>query len=390
MSYPTTFANLTAGNQNLSLFDTMFNVVGQQGNIPCTASGTNAITLTPSTNYYNPAAYTIAQIASFKAVATSTGAMTLKIGSLASLKLFTAAGVQANSGDVVINTHYEVQYWADLDTGTGGFIILNASVTAIANPVKGTYSNLKITNGGTPSSQAAVTADAVVMQNASGGTARATSISLTISTATTGANALDTGTVAASTWYFIYAIYNSASSTVAGLFSTSSTTPTLPSGYTYYARLGAMQTDGSNNFYRTLQYGRTAQYVVTGSTNTLTPFPLGNGVAGSWSTTSPTLTGVQVTGNGKAAPTTASGIMVFAVNTWKAGTLSNVIVAPSTSYGGTNNGPTGSAGQIYPIWLDSGIGASMEAEMVLESNSIAWSSSAAGGAIAALGWVDNL
>ena len=157
MTYPTVFANLAAGNEPLSLFDTMFSIAGQQGNIPCTASGTNTLTLTPGTNYYVPAAYTNAQIASFKAVATSTGAMTIQIGGLALLKLFTAAGVQCNSGDVVINTHYAVQYWSDLDSGNGGFIILNATVTAIANPVQGTFKNLKITNGGTPNTQVAVT-----------------------------------------------------------------------------------------------------------------------------------------------------------------------------------------------------------------------------------------
>ena len=191
MTYPTVFANLAAGNEPLSLFDTMFAIAGQQGNIPCTSSGTNTLTLTPNTNYYVPAAYTNAQIASFKAVATSTGAMTAQIGGLSLLKLFTAAGVQANSGDVVINTHYEIQYWSDLDSGSGGFIILNATVTAIANPVQGTFKNLKITNGASPNTQVAVTCDAVVVQNASGGTARLTTVSLTISTATTGANGLE-------------------------------------------------------------------------------------------------------------------------------------------------------------------------------------------------------
>ena len=29
----------------------MFNIAGQQGNIPCTATGTNAITLAPGGNY---------------------------------------------------------------------------------------------------------------------------------------------------------------------------------------------------------------------------------------------------------------------------------------------------------------------------------------------------
>ena len=47
MAFPTIFANLSAGNQPASLLDTMFNIAGAAGAIPCTAAGTNAITLTP-------------------------------------------------------------------------------------------------------------------------------------------------------------------------------------------------------------------------------------------------------------------------------------------------------------------------------------------------------
>ena len=143
MTYPVDFGGLAAGDQPLSLIDTMFTVAGQQGNIPCTAVGTNAITLTPGTNFFVPAAYSNAQIASFMAANTSSGSVTLQIGGLALLKLFTAAGVQAASGDVVANTHYEIQYWADLDSSSGGFIILNATVTAISNPVAAGFKNLE-------------------------------------------------------------------------------------------------------------------------------------------------------------------------------------------------------------------------------------------------------
>ena len=386
--YPTVFANLAAGNEPLSLFDTMFNVVGQQGNIPCTASGTNAITLTPSTNYYSPAAYTIAQIASFKAVATSTGSVTIAIGGLSLIKLFTAAGVQAASGDVVLNTHYEVQYWADLDSGNGGFIILNATVTAIANPVSSEFKNLKITNGATPNTQVALTADAVVVQNAGGGTARITSVNVTISTASTGANALDTGTVANSTWYFVYAIFNSAASTTAGLLSLSSTAPTLPSGYTYFARLGAVSTDGSALLYRTLQLGRDAQFQITAATNTVVAPNIANGAAGSYSNTSPTLVSATVAGNGHPVPTTASKIKIVIFTSYQANTPANVLLAPSFAYSGTNNGPGGSVGMAYPGWL--GANSSMVVDMVLEATTVYWASTGSGGAISCLGWTDNI
>lgn len=386
MSYPTVFGNLAAGNQPASLFDTMFNIAGQQGNIPCTASGTNAITVTPSTNYYLPTAYTIAQIVSFKATATSTGNVTLAITGLAFVKLFTAAGVQAASGDIVINTHYTAQYWADLDSGNGGFIILNASVTAIASPVAASFKNLKITNGGTPNTQVALTADAVVVQNGAGGTARVRTVSLTISTATTGANALDTGTVANDTWYAVYIIYNSTTVTTAGLLSTNATTPALPSGYTYFCRLGWVRTDGSANLYRTLQYGRKAQYQITASTNTAVARNIVNGSQGTYSVTSPTLQAVTIS---TFVPSTASEISLLVSGTYTNGTGSPWLLAPSTAWGGTNNGPEGSAGQIYPAWSTTA-DISQWVNMVLEGTTIAVASNNTGFGVNCLGWTDNI
>lgn len=51
---------------------------------------------------------------------------------------------------------------------------------------------------------------------------------------------LDTGTVANDTTYYCYAIWNPTTSTQDYLFSVSATSPTLPSGYTIYARIPAI------------------------------------------------------------------------------------------------------------------------------------------------------
>ena len=126
MTYPVVFATLTAGNQPLSDFDTMFNVTGQQGNIPTTPTGTNALTLTPATNYYLPAAYTNGQMASFLAGNTSTGNMTVQIGGLGFVELFKSTAAQASTGDIVSGSHYVIQYWGDLNSGSGGFLIINS------------------------------------------------------------------------------------------------------------------------------------------------------------------------------------------------------------------------------------------------------------------------
>ena len=55
------------------------------------------------------------------------------------------------------------------------------------------------------------------------------------------------GTPDASTWYHVFIILNPTTNAVDALFSESATTPTLPSGYTYYRRIGAVYTDGSAN-----------------------------------------------------------------------------------------------------------------------------------------------
>jgi len=390
MSYPTVFGNLAAGNQPASLFDTMFNIAGQQGNIPCTASGTNTITLTPNTNYYLPTSYTNAQQASFKAVATSSGAVTLQIGGLGLINLYTAAGVQANSGDVVLNSHYAVQYWGDLNSGAGGFIILNATVTSIAQPVQGSEKNVSISV--TANTQVVVQADACIVQNASGGTARVTTVNVTVSAGTSGANGLDTGTFTGPNWYAVFIIYNAGASTIAGLISLSASSPTLPSGYTYFARVGWVRADSNPYFYRTLQFGRDAQYVITASTNTAQAVIIASATAGTYSTTAPTLATVTIKGTASCVcPPTASKINVSATTSWEGSAASGVLVAPNASWGGANNGPEGSNGNLYPIWMVSGVAASSSAWITIEANSlVAWASAAAGGAIGCIGWQDNL
>jgi len=64
---------------------------------------------------------------------------------------------------------------------------------------------------------------------------------------TTGANALDTGTKANSTWYAVFIIRKSSDGTIATLASTSDTAPTMPAGYDQKRRIGWIKTDGSGN-----------------------------------------------------------------------------------------------------------------------------------------------
>lgn len=75
-----------------------------------------------------------------------------------------------------------------------------------------------------------------------------TSVNLTIDITASGVNGLDTGIEAISTWYSIWVIWNPSTDTVAGLFSTSATDPTMPGGYTRKRRVGWVRNDSIGDF----------------------------------------------------------------------------------------------------------------------------------------------
>ena len=73
----------------------------------------------------------------------------------------------------------------------------------------------------------------------------------------TGNGGLDTGSVAASTWYHVYVIERTDTGVVDVLLSLSATSPTLPTNYTKRRRVGSILTDGSSHILTFYQYGDT-------------------------------------------------------------------------------------------------------------------------------------
>jgi hypothetical protein len=95
-----------------------------------------------------------------------------------------------------------------------------------------------------------------------------------------GNGALDTGSIAASTWYHVFLISNSTASTVDVLISLS-LTPALPTGFTLFRRLGSMLTNGSSDWTLFIQVGNeflwsvpAADIAVTNLATTATLFTL--------------------------------------------------------------------------------------------------------------------
>jgi len=97
--------------------------------IPCTATGTNVLVLTPN----HPVAPVIERYNDFDAFAfvaanNSTGAVTATVvpatGTLATIKVYKTNGAaQAGAGDVVAGSFYLAFFVDALDAGAGGFVL---------------------------------------------------------------------------------------------------------------------------------------------------------------------------------------------------------------------------------------------------------------------------
>jgi hypothetical protein len=139
------------------------------------------------------------------------------------------------------------------------------------NPVRGVgvagdARNLVIQNNAVAAaSKVDVTADDAVLMDARGQQYRASNVNVTIDITVGGPNGLDTGAEAASTWYFVWLLWNPATGKVAGLLSLSSTAPVLPAGHTYKALLGVVRNDAGSNFLTLYQRERTVHTTESGS-----------------------------------------------------------------------------------------------------------------------------
>lgn len=239
------------------------------------------------------------------------------------------------------------------------------------------YRRLKLSATGT-NATISVSADALVLLNGSG-KAKLVVPSLSINAAASGANGLDTGALASSTWYSVWVIWNG--TTTAGLISLSDSAPTLPSGYTFKARVGWIRTDGSANKYPLsfIQYGRIVKYVIRSGSNVTAHPIMAIGVSGD--IFAPSWTSVSV---GGFVPSTASSLEILLFTVGASGVI---LVAPNSSYSAWNSSGA------PPFQNSSGTSAAygMPRHTVqLESTSIYWASSVSSQGLLCTGWEDNL
>lgn len=140
-----------------------------------------------------------------------------------------------------------------------------------------------------------VTAGQAVLVDASGRAKVCSWASMNVSTLSTGALGIDTGVVALKKWYYVYVIAKhttgSTGQDISAVLSLSATSPTLPSGYTFYRRVGCVRTTnasatlaqmyqvGSSNT-REYWFNTTAEMVALTAGTATTQTILGNGDTG--------------------------------------------------------------------------------------------------------------
>lgn len=206
-------------------------------------------------------------------------------------------------------------------------------------------------------------------------------VSITLNAATTGVNGLDTGSLAANTWYYIFLISDGA--TVASLLSLSSTAPTMPTGYIYRSRIGAQRTGGAATFNRVIQKGNRARYVVvTGSVTPNLP-QMASGLAGS--ITTPTWVAVPT---GNFVPPTAQEIYGAL---YQQNGVADVacMVAPNNNYGAKSSNTNPPPVSIGGPQTGNAVGA-IPFNFPLESTDIYWANNNANSRVLCMGWVDSV
>lgn len=127
---------------------------------------------------------------------------------------------------------------------------LRELVGVISSPVvrdmaRGLSVAANVTN---PTYQVDVSADEIVLYDTNSLPLKLSSISETADITASGANGLDAGSEAASTNYYVWAIYDAEKRISAALISLSKTAPTMPSGYAHKALVGELYNDSGSDF----------------------------------------------------------------------------------------------------------------------------------------------
>ena len=302
-------------NVNNAARETMSQLAEFHGDITGKLTTTNVGNAYSVTTNDGITAYAAGQRYTLVINAANTGAATLNINTIGAKSWVKNHDLPLIDGDLEANMVVDIAYEATDDTiqllSPVAFDAKTAARQMVsANGVLAPAKNLVVTNGATAASQLDIDADEVLLSD---GTdfLLASSVNETADITASGANGLDTGAEANSTWYHAWVIGKS-DGTIDSLLSASATAPTMPGGYTFKGYAGAIYNDGSGNFISISQIDR---YVACALSAEVT-----NGVATSYTG----VTGIQV-------PTTAKIAYGYARPQVTSGTLSRTIFISPTN-----------------------------------------------------------
>lgn len=260
-----------------------------------------------------------------------------------------------------------------------GLKISNAGVLKVGFGAPGTYSNKVIKVATTTTVD--VSCDWIVTTD--GTNVRTTALSATINLGTTGANALDAGVIQIDKWYALYAITKD-DGTTAGLASLSFTSPTLPSGYTAMAYLGAVPTiHATATLYGIWQHNSVAAYKVGLAGTTTTRIMSSVGSATGTITVAGGMVAVTARGDTYAVPPSA-----YAIEGFIAGSASSTIyvqAGPNNNFGAYTSTTNPAPNVLYVPSVNTTF--TSRFFYLLESDSVYWATSNAG-IYACTGWRD--
>jgi hypothetical protein len=260
-------------------------------------TGTSTAYLVASNQQFDSLAHMDGQNIAITMHTTCATGATLNVDSLGAKTIEQGTGVGIGAGVLAANSVYTLTYnntlgvWLVRDQAVNGTFIPAGSITystiqnesahtLLGNPTGGAASPSEITLGGGlafsgtslvstvnpalfPGFIAGLTLSAAggtgtfgiaagVANDVANGGIMSLGSAYTKTTASwavgSGNGSLDTGAIAAGTWYHVFLIERTDTGVVDVLFSLSATTPTMPTSYTLSRRIGSMKTDGSSHW----------------------------------------------------------------------------------------------------------------------------------------------
>ena len=338
-----------------------------------TASGTAAKVVTCSGFELSDQARIFVTFSNANTVA---DAITLNVNGTGAKSVYNQMGIISASNTALFAANQPIEFRYD---GTG-WVLWDVEKAMPDSSIGGAFSALYGSATGT-NANVSYTVGSICVRNSAGSKRELRNVSASAAVTNSGAGGLDINSVAANTWYYVHVIYNPATPATALLLSLSATAPNLPSGYTYWARVGAIKTDGTANKYPLpfVQDGCEVTLMPAAGTN-LTALPsVASGLQGTITNAAYSPVSVSLSGQ---IPSTAKSVEVMGVS--PGGVY--VAASASTGFGGgtSSNPPT----------LQNGVSAgyilSVRGRFNLSGQTIYYAGAGSACALQLVGWRDNI